>query len=123
MRPNNPSQVEFTLHIPEDIYARVLHIIRSQRHLEMSSLQEIIRAGLLKIKIDTIKKENAQLTSQIENLRKESQRLIEENDNLEKLSIEYKRDGEYIRRRLEKLDFENQELEKSVRPESSIEQD
>ena len=123
MKLDNSSHVEFTVHIPEDIYTSVLHIMKGQRPPEMSSIEVIIRVGLLKIKVDTIRKENTQLISQIENLRKESQRLIEENDHLEKLSSEYKRDGEYIRSRLEKLDFENQELEKLLRLESSIEQD
>ncbi|HEX9667075.1 MAG TPA: hypothetical protein VGA95_11045 [Thermodesulfobacteriota bacterium] len=121
MKLNNSNHVDFTVHITEDIYSRVLNIIKTQRPLEMSSIQEIIRAGLLKIKIDTIKKENSQLISQIENLRKETQRLIEENDNLEKLCSESKRDNEYICNRLEKLNSENQELEILVRRESSVE--
>jgi hypothetical protein len=122
MKRNNPDQITFTVNIPEDVYGRVLNVIKTHGLEETGAIQKIISAGLLKLKIDMIKEENAALSFQIENLRKEIKRFIEENSNLERLCIESQRDSDYIYKRLEILNAENEELEVLVRQQSSAEQ-
>src|SRR5712692_5658500 len=96
MKRNNPDQIILTVNIPEDVYMRVLNLIKTHGLPETSVIQKIISAGLLKLKIDMIKEENTSLSSQIENLRKEIKRFIVENSNLEKLCSESQRDSDYI---------------------------
>ncbi|SRR5579885_284248 len=121
MKRNNPDQIKFTVHIPEDIYGRVLNVIKTHGLEGMSAIQKMISAGLLRLKIDMIKEENTSLYSQIENLRKGTKRLVEENSRLEKLCIESQGNADYIYKRLEVLNSENEELEVRVRRQSSAE--
>ena len=116
MKRNNPAQIILTVNIPEDVYSRVLNLIKIHGLPETGAIQKIISAGLLKLKIDMIKEENTSLSSQIENLRKEAKRLIEEISNLEKLCAESRRDNDYISKRLETFNAENEELEAFIRP-------
>lgn len=122
MKRNNPDQITLNVNIPEDIYSRVLHDIKTHGLPERSAIQKIISAGLLKLKIDTIKEETASLSFQIENLRKETKRLIEEISKFEKLCSESQRDNDYIYKRLEKLNSLNEELEVLVRHQNFAEQ-
>ena len=121
MNLNDSDQIRLTVNIPEDIYSRVLHFIKTHGLEEASAIQKIISAGLLKIKIDTIKEETSSLSFQIENLRGETKRFIEENNNFEKLCSESRMDNDYIYKRLEKLNAENEELEVLVKQISSAE--
>ena len=121
MNLNNSDQIRLTVNIPEDIYSRVLHFIKTHGLEEAIAIQKIISAGLLKLKIDTIKEKNASLSSQIENLKNETKSFIEENNNLEKLCSESRRESDYIYKRLEKLNSENEELEVLVKQISSAE--
>ncbi|GEM_PF-2653521 len=123
MKRNNLDRLKFTINIPEDIYGRVLNVIETHGLEGMSAIQNMISAGLLRLKIDMIKEENTSLSSQIENLRKETKRLVEENSRLEKLCIEPQRDADYIYKRLEVLSSENEELEVLVRRQSSAERE
>lgn len=123
MKRNNLDRLKFTINIPEDIYGRVLNVIETHGLEGMSAIQNMISAGLLRLKIDIIKEENTSLSSQIENLRKETKRLVEENSRLEKLCIEPQRDADYIYKRLEVLSSENEELEVLVRRQSSAERE
>ncbi|HEX3033627.1 MAG TPA: hypothetical protein VHT73_00635 [Thermodesulfobacteriota bacterium] len=119
MKRNNPDHTTLTIHIPEDIYTRVLEVIKTHELPEESALQKIVSAGLLKHKIDSIKEENTSLYIQIENLRNETKRFIEENSRLERVCSESEKDQDYIYKRLEELDAENQELEALVRQQNS----
>lgn len=116
MRRNNPNQITFNVNITEDVYGRVLSVIKTGGLDEVSAIQKIISAGLLKLKMGAIKEENASLSFQIENLQQETKHLIEEISNLEKLCIESRRDSDYIYKRLEKFNSENEELEAFIRP-------
>ncbi len=115
MNLNNSDKIRLTVNIPEDIYSRVLHFIKTHGLEEASAIQKLISAGLLKLKIDTIKEKNASLSSQIENLKNETKSFIEENNDLEKLCSESGRDSDYIYKKLEKLNSENEELEVLVK--------
>jgi septal ring factor EnvC (AmiA/AmiB activator) len=117
MKRNNPDLITLNINIPEDIYRRVLDVIKTHELLEETgAIQKIISVGLLKLKIDTIKEEKTSLSSQTENLRKETKRLIEEISKFEKLCSESRKDNDYIRKRLEKFNSENEELEAFIRP-------
>ena len=123
MKPNKPDRIKLTINIPEDIYRGVLHVIESYGLGEESVIQRIIGAGLLKLKIDAIREEIASLSFQIENLRKEIERFIEENNKFERLCSESRKDNDYIYKRLEKLNAENEELEVLIRRQSSTERE
>jgi hypothetical protein len=116
MKRDYPDQMILTVNIPEDIYRRVLNLIKTQGLPEAGVIQRVISAGLLKLKFDMIKEENTAVSSQIENLRKEAKRLIEEIGNIEKICIQSRRDNDYISKRLEKFNAENEELEAFIRP-------
>jgi len=123
MKPNKPDRIKLTVNIPEDIYRGVLHVIESYGLGEESVIQRIIGVGLLKLKIDAIREEIASLSFQIENLRKEIERFIEENNKFERLCSESRKDNDYIYKRLEKLNAENEELEVLIRRQSSTERE
>jgi cell division protein FtsB len=116
MKRNNPAQITLTVNIPDAVYRRVSHVIKAGGLEEVSAIQKIISVGLLKLKIDAIEAENASLFLQIDNLKRETNNLIEEIKNLEKLCSEAQRDSDYISKRLEKLNAENEELEAFIRP-------
>jgi FtsZ-binding cell division protein ZapB len=123
MKPNKPDRIKLTVNIPEDVYRGFLRAIESYGLGEEGVIQRIIGAGLLKLKIDVIKEENSSLSFQIENLRNETKRLIEENKKFERLCSESRRDSDYICKRLEKLNSENEGLEILLRQQSSTEQE
>ncbi len=116
MRRNNTNQITLNFNMPEDVYRRVSDVIKTCGLEEVSAIQKIISVGLLKLKIDAIKEENASLSFQIENLQRETKHLIEENSKLEKFCNESRRDNDYICKRLEKFNSENEELEAFIRP-------
>jgi FtsZ-binding cell division protein ZapB len=120
MKRNTPGQITFTVNIAEDIYRRIFQVIKIHIPLEKDAIEEIITAGLLKLKIDTVKEENASLSFQVENLREEVKRLIEENHNFEKLCDESGLDNHYIYERLEKFNAENEKLGVSIRRQGSL---
>jgi FtsZ-binding cell division protein ZapB len=121
MKRNNSDRITFVVSIPEDVYRRVLHVIKTHGLEEISAIQKIISAGLLKLRIDAIKEENSSLSFQIENLQSETKRLIEENSKFEQLCSESRGDSDYMYKRLEKLNTENEELEILIRQQSSTE--
>lgn len=120
MKHNYPDQITFTVNIPEDVYGRVLDIIKTHELEETDAIKKLISVGLIKLKIDMITKENTFLSSQVENLQKEIKRLTEENIRLEELCGESRRDSNYIYKRLEILNSENEKMEVLVRQQSSV---
>jgi len=121
MRQSNPDQITLAINIPGDIYERVLHFIKTRGLEETSGIEKIVTAGLFKIKTDSIREEIFSISSRIEKLRGEIERLIEENDKFEKLSTEYRKDNDYIYKRVEELRAENEKLEVRVRQQDSRE--
>jgi septal ring factor EnvC (AmiA/AmiB activator) len=117
MKNNDSGLITLNVNIPEDIYRKVLHVIKTSG--QEASTIKMITAGLFRLTLDTIKYENTSLSSRIDNLQNEINRLIEENNQFEKLCSESRKDNDYVYKRLEKLNAENEELELSVKQQSS----
>ncbi len=120
MMCNSPDRIRITVNIPEDAYGRISNVIKTDELEETDTIKKVISVGLLKLKIDMITKENTFLSSQVENLQKEIKRLTEENIRLEELCGESRRDSNYIYKRLEILNSENEKMEVLVRQQSSV---
>jgi predicted nuclease with TOPRIM domain len=120
MMCNSPDRIRITVNIPEDAYGWISNVIKTHELEETDAIKKVISVGLLKLKIDMITKENTFLSSQVENLQKEIKRLTEENIRLEELCGESRRDSNYIYKRLEILNSENEKMEVLVRQQSSV---
>jgi len=119
MKRNNPDRIKLTVNITEDVYNQAMKCVSDSGVDEMAAIQEIVRAGVLRLKSDMIEKKTSSLSSQIEYLRDEIKHFTAEIIRLEKLHNEYETDAEYINNRLKRLNAENKELEALLKEQSS----